>query len=109
MMQSVCRVEDLPDPGTKEFRLAGGLEVFVVRKGEYVFAYENSCPHTGVTLNWLPDRFLDRGAETIQCDVHGARFRIEDGACLFGPCAGRGLTPVPVHIEQGEVVLGLPD
>lgn len=54
-----------------------------------------------MTLNWLSNRFLDREAETILCDVHGARFRIEDGACLFGPCAGRGLTVVAVRIEAG--------
>lgn len=107
-MQRVCRLEALPDTGTREFELDDGRAVFVVRKDGRIFAYANSCPHTGVNLNWVPDRFLDRDGAFIQCDMHGARFRIEDGACVFGPCAGQGLTPVPVLMDGKYIAVGTP-
>lgn len=107
MRQRLCRLDELPDPGSREFELDKGHAVFVVRKDERIFAYENSCPHTGVSLNWLPDRFLDGDGAFIQCDMHGARFRIEDGACVFGPCAGKGLKPVSVLIDGQQIVVDL--
>jgi len=105
MAKRICRLDALHDPGTREFEPGDGRGFFIVRKGGQVFAYENSCPHTGATLNWLPHRFLARDSAHIQCDMHGAMFRIEDGACVFGPCAGRRLNPVPVRVADGDIVL----
>ena len=70
-------------------------------------AYENACPHTGGPLDWVPDRFLAPGKDMILCATHGALFRIEDGYCLAGPCAGERLTPLPVHIVGGTVAVDL--
>lgn len=47
MVERLCRLDDLPEPGTREFQLTDGRAVFVIRNGARVFAYENSCPHTG--------------------------------------------------------------
>ena len=76
-----------------------------VRRGELLMAYKNSCPHTGVNLEWQPDQFLDLSNSYIQCATHGALFRLEDGYCLRGPCAGDALEPVEVRLEAGQVVL----
>jgi len=35
----------------------------------------------------------------IQCATHGALFRIRDGYCVAGPCAGQGLIPLEVKVE----------
>jgi nitrite reductase/ring-hydroxylating ferredoxin subunit len=32
-------------------------------------------------------------------------FRITDGYCVAGPCAGDRLTSVPVTVDAGEVVV----
>lgn len=58
------------------------------------YAYRNSCPHTGAPLNWQPNNFLNFEGDLIQCALHGALFRIEDGVCLHGPCLGRQLERV---------------
>lgn len=102
----ICDLNQLPDPGCREFSLRrDGSEVngFVVLKGGHVSAFVNSCPHTGVPLNWSPHQFLDMDDEFIQCSLHGAIFRVEDGYCLRGPCVGESLKSVPVVLQKGVI------
>jgi naringenin degradation protein FdeD len=104
----LCRLDEIGDPGSRGFRLGSGTEtraIFVVRHGARVFAYENSCPHPGSPLDWRPDGFLDLEKRHILCATHGALFRIEDGYCLAGPCAGRALKPIAISIDSGVVCL----
>jgi nitrite reductase/ring-hydroxylating ferredoxin subunit len=104
----LCRRLALPDPGSRGFSLMHEeetLELFVVRCGEEVRAYRNACPHTGVNLQWQADQFLDPSERYIQCATHGALFRIEDGFCLRGPCAGRSLQPLVLEEEDGWLIL----
>jgi nitrite reductase/ring-hydroxylating ferredoxin subunit len=81
------------------------LGVLAVRRDAQVFAYVNSCPHTGAPLDFLPGTFLTLDKTLIQCATHGALFRIEDGFCVKGPCAGKSLVPVAVAVEDGAVRL----
>lgn len=83
-------------------------ELILVRRGERVFAYVNSCPHIGTPLDTFPDRFLDRTGARLLCSTHGAQFRVEDGYCVGGPCAGRRLARVAVDVVAGDVVLAGP-
>lgn len=106
--RSLCALQDLPEGSSRGFsiELAGGYQdVFLVRKGGRVFAYHNSCPHTGAPLDWVPDRFLNLDGDLIQCATHHALFRIEDGLCVAGPCVGASLRPLAVVVEGGEVYL----
>ena len=108
-MSSLCRLDDIPEPGSRGFRIGNGSEtraLFVVRQGGRVFAYENSCPHTGSPLDWVPDRFLDLEKRHILCATHGALFRVDDGFCLAGPCAGKSLKPAAIRIAGDDIVLG---
>ncbi|MCG7985298.1 MAG: Rieske (2Fe-2S) protein [Candidatus Thiodiazotropha lotti] len=103
----LCRFDELEDPGSRGFsvELEGGVqEILVVRKGGRVYGYLNRCPHTGINLEWQPDQFLDLSQSYIQCVTHGALFRVEDGLCLRGPCAGDALSPIPVDVREGDVV-----
>jgi nitrite reductase/ring-hydroxylating ferredoxin subunit len=104
----ICALEELPDPGSLEFVMPGREEDragFVVRHGDAVRAYRNRCPHTGASLNWLPDQFLELEGKLIQCATHGALFRPEDGRCIRGPCVDQSLEALPVKIENGIVWL----
>ena len=103
----LCRLGDLTDPGGRDFTFGSGpsaFEMFVVRKGDAAFGYRNCCPHAGGPLNWLPGRLLDPSRRHIQCSTHGARFRIESGLCVWGPCQGQSLEVAPVRIE-GDAIL----
>lgn len=108
----LCAVQDLADPGSRGFDLdLGGSDrqrIFVVRHRGRLAAYRNRCPHTGAPLEWLPDTFLDPDGSFIQCAMHGALFRPEDGYCLRGPCSGQSLTALDVRVRDGRVVIALP-
>jgi nitrite reductase/ring-hydroxylating ferredoxin subunit len=106
--RDLCALDELRDPGSRGFSRDtedGGLDLFVVRRSGRVYAYRNRCPHTGATLEWLPDRFLDADGALIQCGLHGALFLIETGECVHGPCVGAFLEPLNVELRGGRVVL----
>lgn len=90
------------DGGSKGLSLQLGdreIEVLAIRFGTKVYCYLNRCPHTGVNLDWVADQFLDNSGEYVQCATHGALFRIDDGFCVSGPCAGQALTALKVRVE----------
>ena len=104
----VCKLDQLNDPDSRGVLLRVDeqlRDIFIVRLGRQVFAYLNSCPHTGGPLDWMPDQFLNLDKDYIQCATHAALFRISDGYCVAGPCAGERLSPIPVIIDAGEVVV----
>ena len=104
----LCRLEELGDSASRGFSVSLGenrLEMFVVRRGDDVFGYRNNCPHTGAPLDWTPDDFLDADGKFIQCAMHGALFKVEDGYCVLGPCAGLSLTRMPLRVSNGLVIL----
>lgn len=105
--QVLCRIEELAEQETRGFTAAGvpPRDVFLVRCGAHIRAYVNSCPHTGAPLDWLPDVFLSADGRLIQCALHGALFRVEDGICVAGPCVGARLTNRAVAVIDGVVVL----
>jgi len=72
-------------------------------------AYENHCPHTGAPLNWTPDQFLTKEGLYIQCSIHGAMFKIQDGECFAGPCSGRFLKKIRVVEKSGIAYVALLD
>ena len=107
----LCRLEEIANPGGREFTFGKGpapFEMFVVRKGGRAFGYFNVCPHAGSPLNWVPGQFLDPTQTVIQCATHGAQFDIADGACVGGPCPGTKLTPVPVTVIDGRILIAGP-
>lgn len=102
----LCALADLPDPGARGFRFRAERALFagfLVRVGEAVRGYVDSCPHAGWPLSALDDRYLTREGDRILCAGHGALFRPLDGTCVAGPCAGRALTPWPVTVRAGGV------
>ncbi len=103
----LCRLEEIPEGGSKGFPAPPGgfTGLFAVRRDGQVRVYVNACPHIGLPLDQMPNRFLDLKRQYIMCSVHGARFRIEDGTCITGPCPGQALEAVPVRIQDGQVLV----
>ncbi|MGZ3417073.1 MAG: Rieske (2Fe-2S) protein [Polyangiales bacterium] len=80
----------------------------VARKGGRIFAYANVCRHVPLTLDMGDGEVLAADRTVLLCHHHGARYRIEDGKCLYGPCDGMSLVPLGVEEIAGELQLVLP-
>lgn len=107
----VCAFSDIIDGQAKGVTLGDGnrrLDILIARRGEHLFAYVNSCPHIGTPLDWQADRFMSADGAMLQCATHGARFRVEDGLCVFGPCMGRRLERLQSRRVGDEVSVFIP-
>ncbi len=105
---SLGRVADIPENGSKGFTLEQDqkiFSIFIIKYKSQLFAYKNQCPHTGANLNWQPDVFMDYEQRYIQCAIHGAKFEVKTGLCIWGPCASQSLTKVDIIIEDEKIFL----
>jgi len=104
----ICHSEVLSDPGSYGFGVeseTGTIEGFLVKSDGQYFAYHNACPHTGAPLDWVEHQFLDVEGALIQCAVHDARFMIESGECVMGPCPGESLQKLEIEIADEQIYL----
>ncbi len=101
-MHMLCRIDELPEEGSREFT-ADRQSIVVVRRDGQIHAYLNWCPHLGIELNFQPDVFLDSDNQFIQCANHGALFEIDTGHCLSGPCSGDKLVAVKHSVRGDEL------
>lgn len=105
--ERLCALDEIADPGGRGFVFRRGESLFlsfIVRRGAMVRGYVDRCPHAGMPLAMAPDRYLTRRGDLILCASHGALFRLEDGLCTSGPCAGRALLPWPVAVRGSDIV-----
>ena len=106
--QQLCNINDIPEDGCKGFSIIyqqREIDIFVLKRNGKIFAYRNHCPHTGANLNWQPDTFMDYDDLYIQCAIHGARFEVETGLCVWGPCLKQSLIKVNFHISKNNIYL----
>ena len=102
----LCNSNEIEDPGSRGFEIMLGrrcLSLFVVHRDGVFTAFVNSCPHTGVNLEWQEHRFLDMDNMYIQCATHDALFETASGLCIAGPCVGQSLQAVAIEIIDGAI------
>ena len=106
---SATPVRVIADPGrigegeAAAFRIAiDGIvhDAFVVRWRGALHAWLNVCRHQQRRLDFGDLQFLDATAGALVCGHHGARYRPDTGACVDGPCAGAGLTPLALETRD---------
>lgn len=108
MKQKICDFNDLTELSCVEFIVKNGTimkDAFLIYFQQRCYAYENSCPHTGVNLNWQEQQFFSFDGFFLQCSLHGALFTPDSGECVHGPCAGERLKPINIEIEDGTVYM----
>jgi nitrite reductase/ring-hydroxylating ferredoxin subunit len=108
-MIALCRAEEIGEGQARGFVVGEGAarhDVIVVRRHGVLRAYLNSCPHQGTPLETFADKFLSSDGKLFVCSTHGARFRVEDGVCVSGPCLGKALLAIdPIVGDDGWVGL----
>ena len=100
----LCQLSDLEEMQSIELTI-DERRLFAIRRDNQLHAYWNICPHLGIPLNWMPDKFLDLDGSLIQCSSHGALFEIDTGNCIAGPCSGDRLKPVQLRNEGDSYYL----
>ena len=104
----LCKITELTDPDSRGFSVKikrKMTDIFIVRQGDQVHGYENSCPHAQAPLEWNTDEFLDENNEFIVCALHGATFTLDKGECVGGPCNGNGLSQVELKRVGDQIYL----
>ena len=104
----LCRNDEIAEGTARSFIIGEGAarrDIVVIRRDGRVYAYENSCPHQLTPLETFPDKFLNEDGSLLVCSTHGARFRIEDGLCISGPCEGKSMSSVVVSISAQIIEL----
>jgi nitrite reductase/ring-hydroxylating ferredoxin subunit len=107
----LCRSDEVAEGSARGFVFGDGAErreFVLVRKWGVLRAYVNSCPHQLTPLETFPEKFLNEDGTLFVCSTHGARFRIEDGVCVSGPCEGKSLAALGVIEANGTVSVSLP-
>ena len=102
----LCKISELTDPDSRGFSVKIKrkiTDIFIVRQGDQVYGYENTCPHAQAPLEWNLDQFLDDTKEFIVCALHGATFTMDKGECTGGPCNGIGLTQVELACVDNKI------
>lgn len=83
-------------------------EALVLRdQGGELRVYLNLCQHLPVPLDGGSRRFLSRDGAHLECGTHGARYRLDDGYCVDGPCEGEQLAQVAFEVIGGQIRLRL--
>lgn len=95
MKVPLCKVEEIPEEGTKTVDFFG-REVLALRVDGKPKAILNICMHLGGPMK--------REGNKLVCQWHGAEFGCDQGNCLKGPAQPDSqLITLPTHIEDGTL------
>jgi nitrite reductase/ring-hydroxylating ferredoxin subunit len=83
-------------------------EGFVLRWGNALYAFANSCPHWSVDLDYGTGNFYDVELDRIVCKNHGALFHPQTGFCEWGPCTGHSLERFELTSSGDDVIVQVP-
>jgi nitrite reductase/ring-hydroxylating ferredoxin subunit len=92
---TVLRASDLPEG--KAVRVdVHGVDVFLYRTPDRIFALANRCNHQGGPLHRGVVRATGANP-SVTCPVHGSMFRLTDGMVIRGPARA------PQHVYEARV------
>ncbi|GLY17576.1 hypothetical protein Kisp01_45900 [Kineosporia sp. NBRC 101677] len=94
--QTIAAVSDIPEGEAASFELDGDPIIVSMPAAEQPVAFSAVCPHQGATVAVEGDQ--------IVCPLHNSIFEKDTGAFVSGPAAGKGLTPIEVSVEGGNIV-----
>ncbi len=95
----VCRADDVPANGMKQFSVAG-VDLLIINAGDEFVAYQALCPHETVPL----EQGIHDGS-VLTCLEHMWQFDVRTGAPVGD--AQEGLKGYRLKAEQGELYVTL--
>jgi nitrite reductase/ring-hydroxylating ferredoxin subunit len=107
----VAHVGELAHGASKKFKMARGqfdTEALLVNYQGNFYAYLNRCPHVGISLDWVDNRFFTVDGRYLMCANHGAVFEPPTGECVWGPCVGAALQHLVLEIEGEQIFARFP-
>jgi nitrite reductase/ring-hydroxylating ferredoxin subunit len=108
LLERVIRSSDLSERELVRIK-SGAADIVCVKVDGNVYAFRNSCPHTGYKLHLGRVR-----GNQVTCASHLARFDLRDGHLVSPPMEGKdietGCLPVyRVIIEEGYISIDVPE
>lgn len=107
MSQYLCKTAEIGENGM-EVRVGTASNmhyIMLFRHAGVIRAWFNTCPHRGLPMNCGPGQFLLSRDNLLICAQHGARFELDTGQCVHGPCRGERLRAVEIRLEEDAVWL----
>jgi nitrite reductase/ring-hydroxylating ferredoxin subunit len=65
-------------------------------------AYANECRHRALPLDLGASSPMSDDGKHLFCHQHGALYRLTDGRCVLGPCAGEALVAVAIEVVAAD-------
>ena len=106
MYINVAKLSDIEEGSATNavIELADGhRHLILTRKADEVNVFLNSCPHTGVRLDWKVGVFLTVDKAHLQCSTHGALFELDSGFCVAGPCINKCLVKLQTKVYDQAI------
>ena len=106
MYINVAKLSDIEEGSATNIviELADGYRhLILTRKADEVNVFLNSCPHTGVRLDWKVGVFLTVDKAHLQCSTHGALFELDSGFCVAGPCINQCLVKLQTKVYDQAI------
>ena len=106
MYINVAKLSDIEEGSATNIviELADGYRhLILTRKADEVNVFLNSCPHTGVRLDWKVGVFLTVDKAHLQCSTHGALFELDSGFCVAGPCINKCLVKLQTKVYDQAI------
>ncbi len=108
----ICKTPDLPPGKSVKFayKVDGiNYEGFAINFRGRLAAFENTCKHIPIPLDYDDNQFFTPDGEHLICSTHGAVYHPLSGHCLAGPCEGARLTKLHAMKIDGDIWVKLPD
>jgi nitrite reductase/ring-hydroxylating ferredoxin subunit len=93
------------DPELGRIAARGAL---IARKNGQIRAYVNVCRHVPLSLDLGDGEVASADGRYFLCHHHGARYQVDDGVCIYGPCEGESLIPLASEVVDGELFVLVP-
>jgi nitrite reductase/ring-hydroxylating ferredoxin subunit len=108
LLERVLRTDDLEERRLVRVKTGGADVVCVLSQGT-VYAFQNSCPHTGYKLHLGKVRGC-----VVTCSSHLAQFDLNDGHLVSPPMEGQDiptgvLAVCRVIADDGYISIDVPD